>query len=598
MATKVVFVTSTGAVTVPSDFGSLVSVEVIGAGAGGKPAPSGSGGEGGGGGAYSSSTAVTGITAGGTVYVSTGASGASGVAGGDTWFNAASNAAPTLTTQGALAKGGAIGASGTGGLGGASASGVGTTKFSGGNGGGSVAGAFGGGGGAAGPSGAGGAGGAGNSVNGGGGGGGGSNGGSAGAAGSTTGGDGGNGVGGTGGGLKGNNTNGTAGTAGTGGGGGGAQGSTFIGGNGATGSVWTQTSNSATAGPGGGGGGTWYFGTTGGTGGLYGGGGGGAVTGGAGGGGIIVFTYDTTPPPPTLLIASRLTGTGNLLVNGSFDENTSIAPAKFRTTINTVHAGTFDEVSDMIVTNGLLLYVNGSSDVYSGSGTTWSDLSPYNNNATLTGNPTYNAGTGGGSFAFDGSTQYAPVTTALLNTTYTGKTVFFVGRLNAAAWTPGVNQFRAMFGSASAPRNFNFYVYHDTGNSIYFHYSTPGSSFITNSVALNTNTWFIAAVTQDATTSTVYLNGSSIYSVAGQTLNQYANGGQEAVGKADNYWYGDVAVCAVYSRALSAAEILNNYNAFAVRVGLTPTTNAPVRREGIDGTLYVTGTFDEVTGIS
>jgi hypothetical protein len=595
MATKVVFVTSTGAVTVPADFGALVSVEVIGAGAGGKPAPSGTGGEGGGGGAYSSSTAVTGITAGGTVYVSTGSGGASGVAGGDTWFNAASNAAPTLTTQGALAKGGAIGASGTGGAGGASASGVGTTKLSGGNGGASVSGAFGGGGGSAGPSGAGANGGAGNSVNGGGGGGGGSNGGSVGAAGSTTGGDGGNGLGGTGGGLKGNNTNGTAGTAGTGAGGGGAVGSTFVGGNGATGSVWTQTSNGATAGPGGGGGGTWYYGTTGGAGGLYGGGGGGAVTGGAGGGGIIVFTYTT---PPTSFLVSRLTSTGNLLVNGSFDENTSIAPAKFRTTINTVHAGTFDEVSDMIVTNGLLLYVNGSSDVYSGSGTTWSDLSPYNNNATLTGNPTYNAGTGGGSFAFDGSTQYAPVTTALLNTTYTGKTVFFVGRLNTSAWTPGLAQYRAMFGSAGTPRNFNFYVYHDAANLIYFHYSTPGSGFNTTSVALNTNTWFIAAVTQDATTSTVYLNGSSIYSVAGQTLNQYANGGQEAVGKADNYWYGDIAVCAVYSRALSVAEILNNYNAFAARVGLTPTTNAPVRREGIDGTLYVTGTFDEVTGIS
>jgi len=44
-------------------------------------------------------------------------------------------------------------------------------------------------------------------------------------------------------------------------------------------------------------------------------------------------------------IASRLTNTGTLLVNGSFDENTSIAPLKFRTTSNTVLAGTLDEVS-------------------------------------------------------------------------------------------------------------------------------------------------------------------------------------------------------------------------------------------------------------
>lgn len=267
------------------------------------------------------------------------------------------------------------------------------------------------------------------------------------------------------------------------------------------------------------------------------------------------------------------------------------------TTSNTIYViNIFDEVSGMIDTDGLLLYVNGSSNVYSGSGTQWLDLSSYKNNATLTGSPTYNAGTGGGSFAFNGSTQYAPVTAALLNTTYTGKTVFFVGRLNAAAWTSGVNQFRAMFGSASAPRNFNFYVYHDTGNSIYFHYSTPGSSFITNSVSLNTNTWFVAAVTQDATTSKVYLNGTEVYSVAGQTLNQYANGGEEAVGKADNYWYGDIAVCAVYSRGLSAAEILNNYNAFAARVGLTPTINTPSNRDTSNGTRYVTNYYDEFTG--
>jgi hypothetical protein len=46
---------------------------------------------------------------------------------------------------------------------------------------------------------------------------------------------------------------------------------------------------------------------------------------------------------PTL--TSRLTNTGTLLVNGTFDEYTSISPAKFRTTINTVYSSAFDEVS-------------------------------------------------------------------------------------------------------------------------------------------------------------------------------------------------------------------------------------------------------------
>ena len=276
------------------------------------------------------------------------------------------------------------------------------------------------------------------------------------------------------------------------------------------------------------------------------------------------FIQDTGPNNVTLTNVGSTTWTSN----GPFLQGSTILKQR-QLNDGTLQVLTqFDEVSNMIVTNGLLLYVNGAPGVYSGTGTQWSDLSSYNNNATLTNSPTYSASTGGGSFAFDGSTQYAPITTALLNTTYTGKTVFIVGRMNASAWTPGVAQYRAMYGTASGTRNFNFYVYHDASNLFYFHYSTPGSAILTGSVALTTGTWFIAAVAQDATTTTVYLNGTSVYSVGGQTLNQYSASGQEAVAKADNYWYGDIAVCALYSRALSAAEVLNNYNAFAARVGL------------------------------
>ena len=45
------------------------------------------------------------------------------------------------------------------------------------------------------------------------------------------------------------------------------------------------------------------------------------------------------------------------MVNGSFDENTSIAPAKFSTTANTVYAGTLDEVT---LTSGAAVF-NGTS---------------------------------------------------------------------------------------------------------------------------------------------------------------------------------------------------------------------------------------------
>ena len=599
MATKVVFITSTGAYTVPSDFYSLVSVEVIGAGAGGNPAPSGTGGEGGGGGAYSISTAVTGITASGTVYTSIGTGGPSGTAGGDTWFNAASNAVPTLTTQGALAKGGAVGASGTGGAGGAAAPGVGTTKRRAGNGGNSVAGAFGGGGSAPGLTAPGADGGAGNSVNGGGGGGGGA-GGSAGAAGSTTGGDGGNGFGGTGGGLKGNNTNGTAGTAGTGGGGGGAYGSTFIGGNGATGSVWTQTSNSATAGPGGGGGGTWYYGTTGGAGGLYGGGGGGAVTGGAGGGGIVVFTYRTPPP------VSRLTSTGNLLVTGSFDENTSIAPAKFRTNINTVYAGTFDEFTGApVADSSLMLWLDAAQTAsYSGSGATWTDLSPTPKNYTLTAGPTFNSTTGGGVITFAGaSSQYATSALTLFNST-----TFNSYTMNLWVYPTGAGNFVQVDGSSTPNTGYHYCAIEISAAGVIKFGQWIGSHAVIATSTQSLNAWYNLVITYNGTTATAYVNGVSVgtsnivwSSPGANTFFALMAIDSTSMGTS-GYASGSIGAFMAYNRALTVNEVVQNYNALCNRyvlAAITTTQMPVVSRQTSAGTWLLNGgIFDEVTGIS
>ena len=73
MTTKVVFITSGTTFTIPSDFISLISVEAIGGGGGSFANANLAGGSGGG--AYSYSNAITGLTAGTTVYVSIGVGG-------------------------------------------------------------------------------------------------------------------------------------------------------------------------------------------------------------------------------------------------------------------------------------------------------------------------------------------------------------------------------------------------------------------------------------------------------------------------------------------------------------------------------------------
>jgi hypothetical protein len=132
--------------TIPSDFASLVSIEAFGSGG---AAASGGILGGSGGGAYAKTTSVTGLVAGGTAYVSI------GISNEDTWFNTVSNAPPTTSAQGVLAKGGSAATSSTGALGGQASASVGDLKNSGGSGG-NGASAPGGGGGAGGPGGAGG----------------------------------------------------------------------------------------------------------------------------------------------------------------------------------------------------------------------------------------------------------------------------------------------------------------------------------------------------------------------------------------------------------------------------------------------------------
>ena len=218
--------------------------------------------------------------------------------------------------------------------------------------------------------------------------------------------------------------------------------------------------------------------------------------------------------------------------------------------------------------NGALLYVDaGNSTSYSGSGTTWTDLSGNTNNATLTGSPTFtNAGVSS-YFTFNGTnSQYASTVTAKYNQTYTGKTVIVSARMSASAWTNGVAQFRGLFGTSTGARNFNTYMYHTSSNTYQLHFSANGTGGFSNNLSITPDQWFIIAVTQ--TTGglvSYYLNGQAVGTNTGITFAQWVSSSTENVGVTDNYWYGDIGVTAIYKRALSADEITQNYEYFKYR---------------------------------
>lgn len=220
---------------------------------------------------------------------------------------------------------------------------------------------------------------------------------------------------------------------------------------------------------------------------------------------------------------------------------------------------------------GALLYLDaGNPASYSGSGTTWTDLSTNTNNAILTGTPPWTSAGSASYFGFNGTgSQYASTATGKYDQTYTGKTVMAAIQINASAWINGVDQYRGIFGTNTGLRNFNTYIHHDASNNLQIHYSAATFGGLSDNVSIPANTWAIVAVTQ--TTGgvvTFYLNGQAVGTATGQTFSQYLSSSTENVGRTDNFWYGNIGVTAVYGRALTADEIKQNSNALQLKYGV------------------------------
>ncbi len=217
-----------------------------------------------------------------------------------------------------------------------------------------------------------------------------------------------------------------------------------------------------------------------------------------------------------------------------------------------------------ITTTNMLLYLDaGNTASYSGSGTTWTDLSTNANNATSLTGVTYSPNNGG-YLSFNGSTGSGSLVASKYNQTYTGKTIFIVGNLTSIAATT----YRAMIGSSSGNRNFNLYMYSPASNRYQLHFSSGGTGTISSDVTYTPGNWFTAAVTHETNGTVRYYFNGKLVNTDSQTFYQYLSPSTEHIGRADNFWNGPLSVICVYKTALSATDILNNHNAVRGRYGL------------------------------
>jgi hypothetical protein len=212
-----------------------------------------------------------------------------------------------------------------------------------------------------------------------------------------------------------------------------------------------------------------------------------------------------------------------------------------------------------IVTDGLVLCLDaGNSKSYSGSGTAWTDLSGNNNSGTLTNGPTFSS-TNGGAIGFDGSNDY-------INGVHNAQ-VDLTGNMTAEAWfyiSSNTFDWVRVFGKSDAVNNTNrtYGLWYNIGGSAFL-YQRYGSSAINAQATrtVSTNTWYHMVGTSNGTSHVLYLNAQIAASgTAGSTF--YSTTTPYTVGFAGFHarLSGYVSSVRLYNRALSAAEVLQNYN--------------------------------------
>ena len=234
--------------------------------------------------------------------------------------------------------------------------------------------------------------------------------------------------------------------------------------------------------------------------------------------------------------------------------------------INYGNVVNFTTSTPSIITNNLILYLDPAN--YSGSGTTWSDLSTQNNTATLVGTPTFTSSPASFTLA---ANKYA-LTTNLINSISTATFIAWVNPSQIQGDYTGIIFSRSGNSGATNPATgLNFF----RNNSIGYSWNDSPSTWSWDSGLQPTlNAWSMIAVSITSTTATAYLcnaNGitSAINTVSHpslSTLKFYI--GSDPLDLNTRSFKGKIAKTMIYSSALSLSDITSTFNAQKSTYGL------------------------------
>jgi len=235
-----------------------------------------------------------------------------------------------------------------------------------------------------------------------------------------------------------------------------------------------------------------------------------------------------------------------------------------------------------IVTDGLVLALDaGSQNSYPGSGTVWTDLSGNGNNAIASGStlPSYNITTGSASNFYLNGNGYFTISSNTINGISNYSTEFSISAFfmysNTASFgaifekqNPGGGAIpRLDWGGYSSP-----YVYFTFYNSSSLANSDAVSPISTGSfpIPFNQNQWYQYTTTNTSAgggTGRIYINGVLIKTYS--FLAAFPDNTQTiGIGGYTRKLRGNISNFQIYNRALSATEVLQNYNAQKSRYNL------------------------------
>ena len=215
-----------------------------------------------------------------------------------------------------------------------------------------------------------------------------------------------------------------------------------------------------------------------------------------------------------------------------------------------------------IVTDGLVLSLDaGNLKSYPTSGTTWTDLSKNGNNGTLTNGPTFNRD-GGGSLVLNGSTQYI-VKSGWINPPTNNFTISCWVTFSSNTG----NRYLLSFGKDGVGTTALIAYGSWLSNQIFFELGS-GVGRVVSGITPLLNTGYNIVATANGTNTRLYINGTllgtssqgagSITSSPTLSLGSYI----DSSGNPGFYFHsGTVSQASIYNRALSASEVLQNYNA-------------------------------------